>query len=500
MHEARSEWERARLAVQRARDAQVRWSARSARERGRILRRFRDQLIDRMEEVVATASRETSKPRFDLVGEIFHCCNLIGSLGRKGPRWLKARRVWPRLFFHKTSEIQHAPFGVIGVISPWNYPIVLTLAPVVQALLAGNGVVLKPSERAWETASLLASLFAEATAADPILQVLHGGPQTALALADSGLDKLVFIGGERGGREIALAAARRMIPTVMELGGNDAMIVAANADLPRAARGAVWGAFFNAGQSCIAVERCLVESSVVDPFLEQVVAATATLQTGLPAPGDPDLDSDVGPLIARHERERIEFLIRDAVNQGARIEIGGIPDDRETQLFPPTVLSHVTPDMRIFQEEIFGPVLLVSAVDRLDDAVALANNSRYGLAASVWSRDLRLARHVASRLRVGGVSINDCLTQFGIVELPFGGVRASGFGRLQGREGLLEFCSPRTVTWQRWYFGREWHWFPTGRKHRWLAWLVRWMFRGGVASRFHGRSGMSAYCRRTDGA
>lgn len=423
---------------------------------------------------------ETNKPRFDIVGELFHACDVIGYFAKQSPRLLRPRRIRPHLFVNKQAVIHQRPYGVVGIITPWNYPLVLVLSPVTQALMAGNTVLLKPSEHVTKTALLLERILAKLQLPHLIMQVLPGGPETALALARSPVDKLAFTGGYIAGQAVAEAAAKSLTPILLELGGNDAMLIAADADIERAARAAVWGSFFNAGQSCIAVERCFVEAPVADAFLNRVVDLTRTLTQGN-ATLDPNRpDFDLGPLLLESSVARVQAMIDDAVARGATIRHGGIPNPAAPTMFPPTVLGDVMPSMRVMQEEIFGPLLAVMRVASLEAAVTLANRTPMGLSASIWTRNNRRAQRLAADLEVGGVMVNDCMTHFGIVELPFGGVKRSGFGRTQGREGLLEFCTTQTITTHRFGPRREFQWFPAGKKYRWLQWALRVMFRSGL--------------------
>lgn len=475
-------------AVARAREAARVWQTVGVAERAQVLLRYRDQLIDHLEEIIAVVQSETNKPRFDVINEVFQVCNLIGCLARRAPRWLASRRVGSFPLIHKRAEIHYRPLGVVGVISPSNYPVTLALSPVLQALVAGNAVVLKPSEHTTETARLLHQLFEFVPTPSPVFQIVVGGPGKAVALAEAEIDKICFAGGTQGGRVIAQAAARKLMPVLLELGGNDAMLVARDADVERAARAAVWGAFLNAGQSCIAVERCYVDEQVADRFLELVVQHTAELSQGLAndpnATVDVSVDHDVGPLLTAGQYHRVAELVADAVERGATVLVGGLPEKHANLCFPPTVLSDVDHNMRLMNEETFGPVLPVMRVAHMDEAVELANDSRYGLSASIWSADVYRARWMASRLRVGGVVINDCLLHFAVAELPFGGRGESGIGRTHGREGLHEFCTTQTITQHRFGPRREFHWFPYGEKHRLMTRAIRLLFRSGFLERF----------------
>jgi succinate-semialdehyde dehydrogenase/glutarate-semialdehyde dehydrogenase len=474
----------ARRATESARLAAEAWSRKTVRERARRLLDFRDLLIDRADEIVAVVCGETGKPRFDVLGELFHVAGLIGWLARKGPGLLKDRPVRPSLLWNKSAAIFAVPWGVVGVIAPWNYPIALSLVPTLQALLAGNGVVLKPSQRTPSTNALLQDLFRQWSPESSIVALLEGGPESALSLVQSGVDKVFFTGGVLGGRAIAKAAAERLVPVVLELGGSDPMLVCADADLQRAAHAAAWGAFLNAGQSCASVERCYVDKSVAAEFLDQLKRQSQSLRLASdPLRGDEDFD--VGRLVDRAAFERIRELCADAVETGARVLAGG-DGDADRLIWRPTILLDVPPTARLLQEEIFGPLLAVQIVEDVGEAVRLANQTEYGLSASVWTKDRRRGRAIAERLCVGGVVVNDCMIHFGVAELPFGGVKSSGYGRTQGAQGLYEFCVFKTLTAHRFGPRRQFNWFPYAGKHRMLRRFLRLLFRRGVRRRFLG--------------
>jgi acyl-CoA reductase-like NAD-dependent aldehyde dehydrogenase len=335
----------------------------------------------------------------------------------------------------KRGWMVREPHGVIGIISPWNYPFSIPATGTLAALVAGNAVVLKPSEFTSLVALELASLLHVAGVPQNVFQVVVGDGATGATLIQSPIDKLVFTGSVATGRRIAAAAAERLLPVVLELGGKDPMLVLDDADVDVASSGAVWGAFVNTGQTCLSVERCYVHRSLYEAFLRACVDKTQKLQVG----NGMEAQTDVGPMIHERQVGIVEAHVEDARAHGARVLAGG---SRLRQLganfYAPTVLADVTHEMRIMREETFGPVLPVMAFESDDAAVMLANDSEYGLAASVWTRDSGRGELLARRIHAGTVMVNDVISCFGISEAPHGGVKASGVGRTHGRFGLEE--------------------------------------------------------------
>ena len=425
-------------AVARARVAQAAWAELGLRHRISVLREFEGKLHARKSEIAAAITREVGKPLVEaLVTEVlvvldaarFLVDHAWGVLRDEpvphGNLATKLKRGW----------LVRQPHGVIGIISPWNYPFSIPATETLAGLVAGNAVVLKPSELTPLVALELASLLRASGVPEDLFQVVVGDGPAGAALLRSPIDKLVFTGSVATGKRIASAAAERLLPVVLELGGKDPMLVLDDADVDVASSAAVWGAFVNAGQACLSVERCYVHRSLYEPFAKACAEKTKQLRVG----NGMDSNADVGPMIRERQVQIVASHVEDAKARGARVLAGGthLPE-LGVNFYAPTVLADVTHDMRIMREETFGPVLPIMAFDNDDEAVRLANDSEYGLAASVWTRDSKRGERLARRIHAGTVMVNDVISCFGISEAPHGGVKASGVGRTHGRFGLEE--------------------------------------------------------------
>jgi acyl-CoA reductase-like NAD-dependent aldehyde dehydrogenase len=446
--------------VERAHAAQVEWRQLGVRRRICILREFQHLLHERKSDVARLITREAGKPYVEaLLTEVMVVLDAARFLIDNAYGLLRDEPVdhGNLAMKSKAGRIVREPYGVIGIISPWNYPFSIPATEAMSALVAGNAVVLKPSEFTSLAALELASLLHGAGVPKDVFQVVPGDGATGAALIGSDIDKLIFTGSVVTGKKIAKAAAARLLPVVLELGGKDPMIVLDDADVEVASSGAVWGAFVNAGQACLSVERCYVHRSLYEPFLTACVKKAKQVRLG----DGMNPETEIGPLIHERQVRNLEAHVEDAVSRGARILTGGARlRELGPNFYAPTVLADVNHEMRIMRGETFGPVLPIMVFDTDDEAVRLANDSEYGLAASIWTRDRPRSEAMARRIQAGTVMVNDAVSCFGISEAPHGGVKASGIGRTHGRFGLEEMLRIKYVDSDRlpgvkkvWWYG-----------------------------------------------
>ncbi len=441
-----------RGALERARKAQPAWAALTVRERARFVQRALAILVERQDRVVEIVVRESGKPASEArMIDVFAACDAMTYWSKHAPRILapERKRLHGMLRFMKKLEIVHRPLGVVGVISPWNAPVILSLNPTVQALLAGNTVLLKPSEVTPFSGQIVGDLFKAAGLPEGVLTLLTGDGETGAALVASGVDKISFTGSVATGRRVAVACAERLIPCTLELGGKDPMIVCADADLDAAAGGAVAGGFLNSGQYCCGTERVYVVDEVADVFTQKVVERVRALRQSDSG------ELDVGAMFWPRQLEIVERHVDEARARGARVLVGGRRNPALKGLFfEPTVMSEVNADSALMREETFGPVLPIARVRDVDEAIARANDTTFGLGASVWTRDLRRGREIATRIDAGSVCINDMTMTYGAIEAPFGGRKESGVGQVNGVHGPRGYAYAQPILTDR-FGGRQ---------------------------------------------
>src|SRR5438477_4980700 len=470
-------------AAGRAREAQGQWATRSFRERGRLVMKARKIILKELEQIALLISRETGKPLAEAIAmEITPSLDLMQYFARQAGALLQRSRIHVGLYawMGRASYMIYKPLGVVGIISPWNFPWATPLDEVAMALMAGNAVVVKPSELTPLTGLKIKDVFDRAGLADGLLQVVTGDGSTGAALVGSGVDKIMFTGSGATGKRVAEAAAKYLTPVVLELGGKDPMVVLDDANVKNAARGAIWGAFANSGQACASVERCYVHESIADQFIKEVVAETKSLRqaklgseqgagrgprAGSPqavedATGPAEESIDIGSMTSEQQLRNVERHVHEANVRGAIALTGGTQVAVVSRLVSePTTLTKDGHEMDVMREETFGPVLPIMTFKTDDDAVRLANDSVYGLTASVWTSNLSRGKRIAERIDAGTVMINEALYSHGIAQTPWGGVKQSGFGRTHGRTGLLELVNAQHIHVNHLWFIPDLWWF-----------------------------------------
>jgi acyl-CoA reductase-like NAD-dependent aldehyde dehydrogenase len=460
-------------AVVRARVAQKAWAQTTFEQRAAIMRRATEILMARQEEYIEVMRRETGRSHFEtVVMEIFPACDSLTYYAKAAKKVLADQRPSMHLLKMKKLLITYKPLGVVGIITPWNGPFILALNPSVQALMAGNAVIVKPSEVTPFSSALVETLLREAGLPENVLQVLQGDGETGAALINAGVDKISFTGSVGTGRKVGEACGKNLIPCTLELGGKDAMIVCADADIDRAAGGAVFGGFFNAGQFCCGTERVYVHEAVYDEFTRKVLEKIRGLRQSA------DGEFDVGPMIWPRQLDVIERHMKDAVAKGATVLCGGKRNQAAGELFyEPTLVVDARHDMELMTAETFGPILPIVKVKDDDEAIRLANDSEYGLSGTVWSKDEARAISIAKRLDTGSICINDSSITYGAVEAPFGGRKQSGVGQVNGATGLRGFCHATPIIIDRFGAKDEQVWYPyTAAKEKILQKVIRWVW------------------------
>jgi succinate-semialdehyde dehydrogenase/glutarate-semialdehyde dehydrogenase len=477
-----------------ARDAFPAWSRTSFAERARLLDRWREVIVDEASQLARLVEREQGKPAAEaLAAEVLPSLEALRHLAQHGEDLLRDEPLpaGQLLLAHKRARLTYAPYGVILAIKPWNYPWGQSLPVLAAAVMAGNTVVLKPAPATTLVGLRMGALARRAGFPDGVVNVVAVDDAVAAALVeDRRVGKIVFTGSVATGKKVMAAAARSLTPVVLELGGKDAAIVCRDADLDLAARGVVWNAFMNAGQTCSSVERVYVERPVFEPFLAKVLDEARRVRLK-----DARGEGELGPLTLERQRAVVEAQLADAVAKGARVLLGGKRPGGPGLFYPPTVVVDVDHGMALMREETFGPLLPLLAVDSLDEAIRLANDSEYGLTASGWTRSEAVAERLQRELVAGVVSINDHSSSFAEPQAPWGGVRASGIGRIHGRAGLAEMVQPKYVSFDRSRRPALW-WYPYDAEYRGLiARVASALYAGSFARRLAGQLALLRFSR-----
>jgi acyl-CoA reductase-like NAD-dependent aldehyde dehydrogenase len=463
--------------VTRARAAQPEWEAYGFEGRARVMLRAQKWVMDNAGRIVQTICSETGKTFEDAeLAEIGYAGNAFGFWAKNGPEYLADENIKSGQVLVKGKKLinRYRPLGLIGVIGPWNYPLTNSFGDCIPALMAGNAVILKPSEVTPLTSMLLAEGMRECGLPENVLQIATGRGETGAALIEH-VDMIMFTGSTRTGRKVAEAAARRLIPASLELGGKDPMIVLSDADVERAANFATYYSMQNAGQTCISIERVYVEEPLYDEFVAKVSEKVRELRVGKPeGPGS----VEVGAITFPPQLETIKDHVADAVQKGARVLAGGSEAPGAGRFFEPTVLVDVDHTMKCMTEETFGPTLPIMKVRDEDEAVRLANDSPYGLGASVFSRDTARGEAVARRIEAGAANVNDAMINYTVLELPMGGAKASGLGSRHGAGGIRKYCSQQAiVVTPKLAMKKELFMYPyKSRTSKFLAGLFKFMY------------------------
>lgn len=450
--------------VERSRIAQKKWALSTFSQRRVVLQNIIDLTLANIDELCDAVVQDSGKTHENtILGEIMPVCNKIKWIIKNGEKHLKTEHVSSGLLMHKAGRIEYRPLGVVACIVPWNYPFQNVFASLAAPLMAGNSVLIKASEAVAWSAKLFQKIIDQALTKEGFspdtVQIINGYGDTGAALVRSGVQKILFIGSVGNGRRIIEGSAQHLTPVIMELGGKDPMIVCDDADMQQTVHSALGGCFINLGQNCIASERIIVLDAVYDRFVAEIEPLTRNLRQGVPTKHG---NVDVGAICSPLQVKVIDALVSDALANGARALVGGALPKGPGNFYPPTILVNVTPDMRIAREEVFGPVMLIMRVPNDEAAIALANNSEFGLQSSVMTKDRARGERIAAALEAGGTCINDFGMCYLNQDLPFGGVKYSGYGRMNGRDGLRAYTNAKAVLTDRFGFSVPPKLYPIG--------------------------------------
>ncbi len=457
--------EEVHIAVGKARIAQKKWKQSTFKQRRAVLNHIKDYILEHTDELCDEIVQDIGKTYENaLLGEIMPICNKIQWLNKYGEKYLKPEKVGSGILMHKKARIEYVPLGVVACIIPWNYPLQNIISSLTAPLMAGNAVVLKASEAvAWSSQKFQKitdqALEKEGFSPDTV-QILNGFGDTGAALVRSGVDSILFIGSVNNGRRIIEGSAENLTPVVMELGGKDPLIVCDDAHIQKAVHSALGGTFINLGQNCVASERIIVFEEVYDEFVYEISKIAGQLRQGVPARGG---NVDVGAIATPQQVQIIDRLVKDALSKGATAVVGGkINNIGNGNFYPPTILTDLTDDMDIVSTEVFGPIMLIMKVKGEAEAIEVANSLDLGLQSSVITQDKERGERIASQLEAGGTCINDFGLCYLNQNLPFGGVKHSGYGNMNGREGLRAYTNHKAVLSDRFSFEIPPVLFPVG--------------------------------------
>lgn len=431
--------------INESRKAQIEWQSIPVKERSKRIFKIKDHLVDNMDELSQMISDDNGKVRFDaLATEIFPAIMATKYYAKNAAKFLKPKKIHGSsiVLINKRSFVRYEPFGVVGIISPWNYPFSIPYSEVIMGLLAGNGVILKTATETQMVGKALRDAINSADLPKGLFQYINiPGRIAGEAFLKSGINKLFFTGSVPVGKILMKIAADTLTPVSLELGGNDAMLVCEDADIDRAVNGAVWGGLSNAGQSCGGVERIYIHENIYDSFMQKLKENVETLKIGDPS----NFDTDVAVMTTEKQVNSVKLHLDDAIKNGAVLYAESKTTDDSKNILTPKVLTNVNHKMIMMREETFGPLIGVMKVENMEEAIELANDSSLGLTGSVWSKNNKKAIEIGKRIKAGAITINDHLMSHGLAETSWGGFKESGIGRTHGEQGFMEMVQAQYI-------------------------------------------------------